>query len=105
MLDDEGGSFIELDLRFTPSPSGGSLGLLQQEEVHDGFLLLHGYAPSRNSQDRREATALVTIVGLSQSVFGYPNEEAFWLDGRGEGLGHPSVSTSREADPIADSLT
>jgi hypothetical protein len=87
MLDYEGGVFVELDLGFTPSPSGGGMFLLQEEEVHDGFLLLYGYMPSLHAPDREEGTALVTIVGLSQSVFGYPSEEAFWLDNRGD-VGH-----------------
>ena len=84
MLDYEGGTFVKLDLGFTPSPSGGGLSLLQEEEVHDGFLLLYGYTPGLDAPERPEATALVTIMGLSQFVFGYPNEEAFWLDSRGD---------------------
>lgn len=84
MLDYDTGEFIELDLGFTPTPTGGGLRLFQQEEVHDGFLLVCGHALSGKSPVGAEATALVTIVGLSQSVFGYPDEEAFWRDGRGE---------------------
>lgn len=88
MLDYDGGVFIELNLGFTPSPAGGAMSLLQQEEVHDAFLLLHGYTPALDWPDRKEATAFVTIIGLSQSVFGYPNEEAFWFDPRADELGH-----------------
>jgi hypothetical protein len=88
VLDYDGGAFIELDLGFTPSPDGGGMSFLQQEEVHDAFLLLHGYTPGLDAPGRKEATALVTIIGLSQSVFGYPNEEAFWFDPRAEELGH-----------------
>lgn len=96
MLDYRGGTFVKLDLGFTPSPSGGGLCLLQAEEVHDAFVLLHGYTPSLDSPDRKEATALVTVTGLSQSVFGYPNEEAFWCDDRGEvGHGFYEVEGSR----------
>lgn len=87
MLDYTGGNFVKLDLGFTPSPSGGGLCLLQAEEVNDVFVLLYGYTPSLDAPDRQEATALVTVTALSQSVFGYPNEEAFWLDGRGD-VGH-----------------
>lgn len=83
MLDFENGTFVELDLGLTPSASGGGLCLLQQEEVHDAFLLLSGYTPRSDTSDRRDAIALVTVVGVSQSVFGYPNEEAFWFDSRG----------------------
>jgi hypothetical protein len=87
MLDYQNGAFFKLDLGFTPSPSGGGLCLLQEEEVHDVFVVLAGYTPSLDAPGRKEATALVTVVGLIQSVFGYPNEEAFWLDSRG-GPGH-----------------
>ena len=83
MLDYTGGTFVKLELGFTPSPSGGGLCLLQAEEVHDAFVLLHGYTPSLDASDREEATALVTVQGLNQSVFGYPNEEAYWCDYRG----------------------
>lgn len=84
MLDYQSGIFIELDLGFTPFGSGGGLSLLQEEEVHDGFLLLCGYTPSVDVPDRKEGTSLVTIVGMCQSVFGYPNDEAWELDRRGE---------------------
>jgi hypothetical protein len=87
VLDYEGGTFIKLDLGFTPSPSGGGLFLLQAEEVGDVFALLNGYEPSLDAPDRLEATALVTVMGVTQSVYGYPNEEAFWNDSRGD-VGH-----------------
>jgi len=89
MLDYDGGEFVESDLGFAPSPSGGEMLLLQEEEVHDAFLLLCGYTPSLDAPDHEEGTLLVTIVGLVQSVFGYPNEEAFWFDSRGEHLRLP----------------
>jgi hypothetical protein len=87
VLDYTSGTFVKLDLGFTPSPSGGGMTLFQEEEVHDAFLLLCGYAPGLDAPDRAEATALVTVIGLSQSVFGYPNEEAFWYEDRGD-VGH-----------------
>lgn len=87
VLDFTGGTFVKLDLGFTPSPSGGGLCLLQAEEVHDVFVTMYGYTPGLDAADRQEATALVTVMGLSQSVFGYPNEEAFWFDSRGD-VGH-----------------
>jgi hypothetical protein len=80
MLDYQSGAFVRLDLGFRPWPSGGGMFMLQQEEAHDGFMLLCGCTPSLDAPDRKEAIALVTIVGLCQSVFGYPNEEAFWSD-------------------------
>jgi hypothetical protein len=96
MLDYETGAFCKLDMGFTPSPSGGSLCLLQQEEVHDVFVLLADYTPSLDAPDRKQATALVTVVGLTQSVFGYPNEEAFWFDSRGDpGHGFYELTGSR----------
>lgn len=87
VLDYTGGTFVKLDLGFTPSASGGGLCLLQAEEVHDVFLLLYGYTPNLDAPDRQEATALVTVIALNQSVFGYPNEEAFCFDSRGD-VGH-----------------
>jgi hypothetical protein len=84
MLDGASGEFIELDLGFTPTPTGGGLSLLQEEEVHDGLLLVYVTATGAEAPNRTETTALVTIVGMSQSVFGYPDEEAFWFDSRGE---------------------
>jgi hypothetical protein len=104
MLDYESGLFIELDLGFVPSPSGGFLSLFQQEEVHDGFLLLYGYAPSLDAPERQEAMALVTVAGVSQSVFGYPNEEAFWFDWRGQdiGGGFYEVQGSRWLDNVTE---
>lgn len=56
----------------------------QEEEVNDGFLLVYGNATGAEYQSDTDATALITIVGMSQSVFGYPNEEAFWYDSRGD---------------------
>jgi hypothetical protein len=104
VLDHDGGAFTELDLGFVPSPSGGFMSLLQQEEVHDAFLVLHGYTPRLDAPDRREATALVTVAGFSQSVFGYPNEEAFWFDERGHdlGAGFYEVRGSRWLDNMAE---
>jgi hypothetical protein len=87
VLDYTGGTFVRLDLGFVPSPSGAGLCLIQAEEVHDVFVLLYGYTPGLDAPDRQEATALVTVIGLNQSVFGYPNEEAFWYDNRGD-VGH-----------------
>ncbi len=84
MLDWESGEFIELDLGFSPTPRGGGLCLLQEEEVHDGFLLVYGNATGADAPNRTKATALVPIVGMGQSVFGYPDEEAFWFDSRGD---------------------
>lgn len=87
MLDYTGGVFVKLDLGFTPSPSGGGLFVVQAEEVGDAFVLMYGYTPSLDAADRREGTALITVIAVQQSVIGYPNEEAFWCDDRGD-VGH-----------------
>jgi hypothetical protein len=76
--------------------------LLQAEEVHDCFVVIRGYTPDdMSAPDRTEAIALVTIVGVVQSVFGYPNEEAYWRDPRGE-LQHGcyEVTGSKWADQV-----
>lgn len=72
MLDFESGTFVELDPGFTPSPSDGGLCLLQQEETHDGYLIISGYVPGLRAPDRQQASALATIIGMIQSVFGFP---------------------------------
>ncbi len=74
--------------------------LFQEEEVHDWYLL---YGDSPGLRDGEEATALLTVVGLSQSVFGYPNEEAFCCDTRGDiGGGIYEVRGSRWLDNVKD---
>ena len=68
-----------------PAPSGGGLWLCQQEEAHNSYAVLHGYAPSDlKAPESHKAIALITISGVVQSIFGYPNEEAFWKDPRGD---------------------
>ena len=59
----------------------------QDEEQHACFIVIDGYAPDMDSPDRTETSALITGAGCVQSAFGYPNEDAFWKDPRGE-LGH-----------------
>jgi hypothetical protein len=81
MLDYLSGTPRRLDVDFVPSPSGGGMYLWQQEEVHSCHLVLSGSAPDL---DGVETHALITGVGCVQTVFGYPNEEAFWKDPRGE---------------------
>jgi hypothetical protein len=87
VLDDRFGTVIALDFPFTVSPSGGGLAVFCEEEIGDAFVLLGGYTPSVNDPDRAEALALVTVKGVAQAVYGYPNEGAFRKDPRG-GLGH-----------------
>lgn len=85
MADYSRGRFVELDFGFTPAPSGGGLWLCQQEEAHNSYAVLHGYAPrDLKAPESHKAIALITISGVVQSIFGYPNEEAFWKDPRGD---------------------
>ena len=55
----------------------------QEEEIHNCYLVMFGYTPGLEAAHRTETPALITGVGYVQSVFGYPNEEAFWKDPRG----------------------
>jgi hypothetical protein len=87
MLDYLSGVPRRLECDFVPSPSGGGLHAVQEEEVHHCYIVLQGYTPDLHSPDRVECPALVTGVGFTQVVFGYPNEEAYWEDAR-DGLEH-----------------
>src|SRR5215471_11632804 len=88
VMDYSRGRFIELDFGFTPAPSGGGLYLYQQEERHNSYAVLHGYTPrDLKASQSQKAIALITVSGVMQSIFGYPNEEAFWKDPRGD-IGH-----------------
>ena len=55
--------------------------------MHNCYCVLQGYAPDPGRGDRVECPALLTAIGFVQVLFGYPNEEAYWKDGRG-GLDH-----------------
>lgn len=46
--------------------------------------MLCGYTPSLEAPDRTECAALLTFRGVVQLVYGYPNEEAYWKDPRGD---------------------
>lgn len=81
------GAVQKLDLPFQPCPSGTDLMVMAREEKGNAYAVSIGYTPSLASQDHVECAALFTIRGVLQSMHGYPNEEAFWKDPRGE-LGH-----------------
>jgi hypothetical protein len=83
MLDYLRGTPKRLTVGFLPSPSGGGLHAVQEEEVHNCYLVMQGYAPDLDSPDRVECPALITGTGFTQLVFGYPNEEAYLKDARG----------------------
>jgi hypothetical protein len=88
VMDYSRGRAVELDFGFTPAPSGGGLCLYQDEDARNSYAVLHGYIPGDlTAPDRQRAIALITISGVVQSIFGYPNEEAFWKDPRGD-MGH-----------------
>lgn len=62
-----------------PTPSGAGALLLHAEEGRDAFVVLSVFRPA----DKARLTAVVTFEGCMQSVFGYPNDEAYWRDPRG----------------------
>ena len=104
MIDDRHGTPVRLDFPFEVSPSGGAVSLILDEERHAAFAVLIGYTPSLNAEDRREVVALVTVSGLVQAVFGYPNEEAVWKDPRGDRAGGiDEIAGSRWAQNIIES--
>ena len=84
VVDDVNGTVRELDIPFTGEPSGGGLFVLQNEESQNAYVLLIGYTPSLDAEARHECVALFTVRKVVQGVFGYPNEEAYWHDPRGE---------------------
>lgn len=58
--------------------------ILAREERSNAYALSCGYTPSLTSRDRVECAALITVRGVVQCIHGYPNEEAFWKDPRGD---------------------
>ena len=68
-----------------PAPSGAGALLLHAEEGLDCLVVLGVLRPA----DKAQLTAIVTFEGCMQSVFGYPNDEAYWHDPRGEAGDRP----------------
>jgi hypothetical protein len=66
-----------------PEPAGAGAVLLQSEEGYNCHLVLR---VSREA-DHSNAVAIVTVIGCRQSVFGYPNDEAWGRDQHGKDLG------------------
>ena len=62
-----------------PAPSGAGALLLHAEEGLDCLVVLGVFRPA----DKAQLTAIVTFQQCMQSVFGYPNDEAYWHDPRG----------------------
>ncbi|HEV3187738.1 MAG TPA: hypothetical protein VGZ04_06790 [Acidimicrobiales bacterium] len=101
MLDITHGEWVELHLGVVGSPSGSGLVLLDGDE-DETRVVFRGYAPDFESDDRREALAIITAKRCLQSVFGYPNEEAYWLDERGSlGIGIYELIGSMWAENVA----
>jgi hypothetical protein len=73
-------------LGVVPSPSGGGA-LLLHSEVHGDCYLV---TMVMREADGGTETAVVTLVGCEQSVFGYPNDEAWARDPRGVAGDEPS---------------
>lgn len=68
------GPLRELDLGLIPSPSGAGTLVLHGEEEADCLVVFMALNP----RDRTRTSALATFHGCSQSIFGYPNDEAYW---------------------------
>jgi hypothetical protein len=81
------GTIRQLRFPFTVSPSGGDLAVFGVEERHNAYAVICGYSPSISADDRQECVALITVRGVVQYIVGYPNEEAYWRDPRGD-IGH-----------------
>lgn len=62
-----------------PAPSGAGALVLHAGEGQDCLVMVGVFRPA----DKAQQTAIVTLVHCMQSVFGYPNDEAYWHDPRG----------------------
>jgi hypothetical protein len=69
-----------------PAPSGAGALLLHTEEGPDCLVVLVVFRPA----DKAKLTAIVTFERCEQSVFGYPNDEAYSRDPRGRAGDEPS---------------
>jgi hypothetical protein len=67
------GRLRELDLGVIPSPSGAGALVLHGEEEADCVVVFMAFKPT----DRTRTAALATFRDCSQSIFGYPNDEAY----------------------------
>ena len=68
-----------------PTPSGAGALLLHAAEGRDCFLVLSVFRPA----DKANLVAIVTFESCMQSIFGYPNDEAYSHDPRGESGDRP----------------
>jgi len=67
------GRLHELDLGVIPAPSGAGAVVLHSEEGLDCLLVMVVHDPAAKGCK----VALVTLQGCIQSIFGYPNDEAY----------------------------
>jgi hypothetical protein len=104
VLDDRTGFLVELDFDFCPYHSGAGMRLYQEEGAPNAVVTLYGLAPKDPcAPGRKYAAGLITIVGCVQSVFGYPDENTFCRDPRGEvGRGFFEVIESQWAANLDD---
>lgn len=68
------GRLRELDQGVIPSPAGAGALVLHGEEEADCVVVFMAFNP----RNRTSTAALATFRGCSQSIFGYPNDEAYW---------------------------
>jgi hypothetical protein len=74
--------FRELtELGLMTAPSGAGAVVVHAEEGRDCHVVLGVLRLA----DNEHKVAIVTLRGCMQSVFGYPNDEAYWRDPRGAG--------------------
>lgn len=59
--------------------------VIHAEEGRDCSVVLGVFRPA----DKAHKIAIVTLVWRMQSVFGYPNDEAYWHDPRGGAADRP----------------
>jgi hypothetical protein len=74
------------DFGVIPSPSGAGTLVLQGEDEPDCLLVMEVFSES----DRSNQTAIVTVRGCQQAIWGYPNDEAYARDPRGRAGDEPS---------------
>lgn len=94
MLDDFLGSARKLDYPFEFSASGPGLSVFLAEEADAYLIVSNGYTSSGNDERGRPAASIVTVQKCVQAIFGYPNEEAYWMDPRSLGHGFYEIEGS-----------
>jgi hypothetical protein len=68
-----------------PTPSGPGAVVIHAEEGRDCHVVLGVFRLA----DKAHKIAIVTLAWCAQSVFGYPNDEAYWHDPRGDNGDRP----------------